>query len=351
MILNASELLRWYDTHRRSLPWRGSDKLRPSPYAVWLSEIMLQQTTVQAVIPYFERFFTDYPTVQALAAAPLEDVLQRWAGLGYYARARNLHACAQKVTERGGFPQTVDELQTLPGIGAYTARAVAAIAFGVPVVPVDGNVERVTSRLFAVEDPIPGARPQLHRHAATLNDDPIAKTRPSDFAQALFDLGSSICTPRNPTCLPCPWRTPCKAQAQGIAASLPKRAPKAVRPTRYGAHFIITDHQGQFLLRQRPAKGLLGGMDEFPGTEWRSSPWSEEEALNQAPALLSWTLCGEVTHIFSHFTLKVTVYGTRLLQNRNQTIDTDYGSFRPLKSAALPGIMSKCLALYKTSAQ
>nr|WP_240775355.1 hypothetical protein [Neokomagataea tanensis] len=210
MTLNASELLRWYDTHRRTLPWRGSDAERPSPYAVWLSEIMLQQTTVQAVIPYFERFLTDYPTVQALASAPLEDVLQRWAGLGYYARARNLHACAQKIAARGSFPETVEELQALPGIGAYTARAVAAIAFGVPVIPVDGNVERVTARLFAVEDPIPGARPQLHRQAATLNHDPIAQKRPSDFAQALFDLGSSICTPRNPTCLPCPWRSPAK---------------------------------------------------------------------------------------------------------------------------------------------
>lgn len=312
---------------------------------------MLQQTTVQAVIPYFERFLTDYPTVTALAAAPLEDVLQRWAGLGYYARARNLHACAQKVAERGGaFPDTVDALQALPGIGAYTARAVAAIAFGVPVIPVDGNVERVTARLFAIEDPIPSARPHIHRQAATLNDDPVAQTRPSDFAQALFDLGSGICTPRNPACLPCPWRSPCQAQAKGLTTTLPKRAPKTARPTRYGAHFILFNHEGMALLRQRAPTGLLGGMDEFPGTDWRSTPWSTDEALAEAPALQNWTYVGEITHIFSHFTLKVMVYGTRLTQNRNDAIDAQYGYFRPISKAALPGVMTKCLTLYKSSA-
>ncbi len=205
------------------MPWRALPGQVADPYAVWLSEIMLQQTTVTTVMPYYERFLKCYPTVQVLAAAPQQEVLALWAGLGYYSRARNLHACAQKLAQLGGFPSDVEGLQALPGIGAYTARAIAAIAFGVPVVPVDGNVERITSRLHAIEEPLPAARRQLDRLATLLNDDPQAREAPSDFAQALFDLGAGLCTPRRPSCLMCPWRATCKAYATGAPQRFPVR--------------------------------------------------------------------------------------------------------------------------------
>ncbi|MFC3956635.1 A/G-specific adenine glycosylase [Gluconobacter wancherniae] len=342
---DASALLRWYDTHRRVLPWRSLPGQRPDPYAVWLSEIMLQQTTVRAVISYYERFLSHYPTVQDLAAAPLEDVLHLWAGLGYYARARNLHACARRVTEMGGFPQTLAELLTLPGIGAYTARAIAAIAFGVPVVPVDGNVERVTARLYSIEDPLPASRPLLAKHAARLNTDQEAQDRPSDFAQALFDLGATICTPRNPSCLTCPWQKKCMGLKNGVAANLPLKTPKQAKPVRYGVHFLLHDHNQNILLRTRPPKGLLGGMDEIPGTEWRSERWSPAEALAAAPALVNWVARGEIKHVFTHFTLYLMVYEATLPANHNAGIDPSFGAFRTTKRAALPGVMQKCLSL------
>lgn len=306
---------------------------------------MLQQTTVKAVIAYYERFLTHYPTVQDLAAAPQDDVLHLWAGLGYYARARNLHACAKCVAELGQFPDTVEDLLKLPGIGAYTARAIAAIAFGRPVVPVDGNVERVTSRLFAIEDPLPSSRALLARQAATLNQSSDAQARPSDFAQALFDLGATICTPRNPSCLTCPWRPSCQGHAKGIAASLPRKVPKQARPTRYGVHFIVRDETGHVLMRKRPEKGLLGNMDEFPGTEWRATPWTEQDALAHAPVLGSWTACGGVTHVFTHFTLRLMIYAITLPAGHNAGIDPTFGAFRSTERAALPGVMKKCLAL------
>ncbi|EHH67751.1 A/G-specific adenine glycosylase [Gluconobacter morbifer] len=343
MTPDASALLRWYDTHRRILPWRSLPGQRPDPYAVWLSEIMLQQTTVKAVIDYYNRFLTHYPTVQGLANAPLEDVLHLWAGLGYYARARNLHACARRASELGGFPETVDALLTLPGIGAYTARAIAAIAFGQPVVPVDGNVERVTARLYAMEDPLPASRSRIAQQAAHLNADAEAQARPSDFAQALFDLGATICTPRAPSCLTCPWRTSCIGQSRGIAASLPVKAPKQARPVRYGAHFVLRDGKGNVLLRQRPPKGLLGGMDECPGTEWRSTRWAEEDALSHAPFLTQWQDRGTVTHVFTHFTLHLTVYEATLPAGHNAGINQSFGTFRPAERAALSGVMKKCL--------
>jgi len=218
--LAAESLLHWYDRHRRHLPWRAEPGHVPDPYHVWLSEIMLQQTTVTAVIPYYERFTTRFPTVHALAAASLDDVLAAWAGLGYYARARNLHACARAVVAAGGFPRDAAGLRALPGIGAYTATAIGAIAFDTPGVPVDGNVERVVARLFAVTDPMPAAKPALRRLAEQLGTDPAATARPSDFAQALFDLGATVCTPAAPTCALCPWMRDCAARRQGIAAGL-----------------------------------------------------------------------------------------------------------------------------------
>ncbi len=237
------------------MPWRALPGEMPDPYRVWLSEIMLQQTTVAAVIPYFERFLRQFPTVAALAAAPEEAVLREWAGLGYYARARNLHRCAKAVGAAGGFPRDPAGLQALPGIGAYTAAAVASIAFGVPVLPVDGNVERVAARLFAVERPLPGSRTEIAEAARRLLGDKAARARPADFTQAMFDLGATVCTPRAPACALCPWRGSCAAQAAGVAAELPRRAAKKRRPLRFGAHFWLEDQTGAVLLRRRPSEG------------------------------------------------------------------------------------------------
>ncbi|GBR68717.1 DNA glycosylase A/G-specific MutY [Acetobacter tropicalis NRIC 0312] len=340
----ARSLLDWYDRHRRVLPWRSGPGQTADPYAVWLSEIMLQQTTVKAVGPYYHRFLEKFPTVQALAAADRDDVLSAWAGLGYYSRARNLHACAQKVVELGGFPNTVEGLLTLPGIGAYTAAAVAAIAFGVPVVPVDGNVERITSRLFVIEEPLPASRKKLAALASGLNADKEAQKRPSDFAQALFDLGASLCSPRSPACGLCPWVTVCAAHKAGIAATLPRRAPKAVKPVRYGAHFLVIDAAGQVLLRKRPEKGLLAAMTELPGTPWRTEPWSTEEALTHAPVQTEWQDCGMVKHVFTHFTLQVTVYAARISRFSNQAVQEGFlAPATGVDALSLPSLMLKCI--------
>jgi A/G-specific adenine glycosylase len=335
--------LRWYDRHRRRLPWRAEPGETPDPYRVWLSEIMLQQTTVTAVIPYYERFVSRFPTVQALAAAPLDVVLSAWAGLGYYARARNLHACAQVVAASGGFPADLAELQALPGIGAYTAAAIGAIAFGLPAVPVDGNVERVACRLFAIEQPMPTAKPAIREAAAQLGADLVARARPSDFAQALFDLGASICTPAAPGCALCPWIASCAARRLGIQASLPRKAPKKVRPVRYGVHFWLTDDRQTVLLRTRPYKGLLGGMTELPGTPWRESPWTIAEALTIAPMQLEWRGAGQVRHGFTHFELIIDVLAAHVPR-----IDVPEGfaqGLDALDDAALPSVMRKCVRI------
>jgi A/G-specific adenine glycosylase len=303
----AAALLGWYDRHRRALPWRADP---PDPYRVWLSEIMLQQTTVAAVRPRYERFLARFPTVEALAAAPEAAVMEEWAGLGYYARARNLHACARAVITAGGrFPEEEGALRALPGVGAYTAAAIAAIAFGRPVLPVDGNVERVVARMFAVADPLPAARPRLRALARSLAQAPPARARPGDFAQALFDLGATICTPRNPTCTLCPWRADCAGHAQGVAGLLPAKAPRREKPRRYGVHFLVIDAAGSVLVRRRPPRGLLGGMLELPGTPWRDTAWPAAEAMRHAPLSdLDWqAMPGEARHAFTHFELVLTV--------------------------------------------
>jgi A/G-specific adenine glycosylase len=341
-IAPAAPLLRWYDRHRRDLPWRARPGQAADPYRVWLSEIMLQQTTVAAAIPYYESFVTRFPSIAALAAAPLNDVLAAWAGLGYYARARNLHACAQAVVAAGGFPRDLAGLRALPGIGPYTAAAVGAIAFGLPAVPVDGNVERVTARLFAIETKLPGAKPALQAAAAALGADPNAMARPSDFAQALFDLGATICTSTNPACALCPWRDACAGRRTGIAAELPRRAAKQPRPLRHGAHFWLTDAAGQVLLRQRPPRGLLGGMTELPGTTWRAAAWPVAEALRHAPMAADWRPAGEVRHGFTHFELRLDLFAARV-----ERIDAE-GFLRPvttLAAEALPSVMRKCARL------
>jgi A/G-specific adenine glycosylase len=305
-VADPAALLAWYDRHHRQLPWRSPSGLRPDPYRVWLSEIMLQQTTVVTVAPYFDRFVARWPTVSLLAAASLDEVLHQWQGLGYYARARNLHACAHAVVkEHGGrFPDTVAALRALPGIGDYTAAAVAAIAFDRREAAVDGNVERVVARLFAVREPMPPAKPQLRELAREL----VPAQRAGDFAQAMMDLGATICTPRRPRCVLCPWRDPCAARAGGFAEDLPARAEKPERPLRHGIVFWLQRGDGAVLLRRRPERGLLGGMIEVPSTPWREAAWSEGEALLSAPAKIKWSkLPGTVRHGFTHFRLDLTI--------------------------------------------
>ncbi len=305
-------LLAWYDRHKRSLPWRmpsGPLGGKPDPYRVWLSEVMLQQTTVATVGPRYARFLARFPDVGRLAAASWEEVAEEWAGLGYYARARNLHAGARALAA-GGFPTTVEELRKIPGIGAYTAAAVAAIAFGRPVVPADGNVERVTARIHAVDQPLPAAKARLAMLAQGWMENAAARARPGDFAQALFDLGATVCTPRNPACAICPWRDGCVARQAGIQASLPRKAAKKPRPTRFGVHFLLSDAAGRLLLRRRPESGLLGGMLEVPGTPWREEAWGAAEAASHAPvAGIAWQpLNGEAAHGFTHFELRMALW-------------------------------------------
>lgn len=304
---------------------------------------MLQQTTVAAVGPRYARFLARFPSVEALAAADWDAVAEEWAGLGYYARARNLHACARAVVATGGFPADTAGLATLPGIGRYTAAAVAAIAFDVPVVPVDGNVERVMARLHGIETPLPAAKPRLTALAAGFMADPAARARPGDFAQALFDLGATVCTPRSPACALCPWREGCAAQEAGIAATLPRKAGKRARPLRHGAHFLLTDAQGRILLRRRPARGLLGGMLELPGTPWREEPWPEAEALPHAPLAAPWRrLPGVARHGFTHFELEMVLYASP-----HPGGVAPEGEWREPRAAAaaVPSVMRRLLAL------
>ena len=341
MLPAASLLLDWYDRHRRALPWREATH---DPYRIWLSEVMLQQTTVAAVEPRWRRFLARFPDIAALAKAPWADVAEEWAGLGYYARARNLHACAQAVAARGGFPDTEAGLRELPGIGAYTAAAVAAIAFGRQVVPLDGNVERVTARLAAIEEPLPGARPILAALAQQWMEQPAARARPGDFVQALFDLGATVCTPRNPACAICPWRQGCEGSGTGLAPTLPRKAAKKARPLKRGVHFLLLDGEGRILLRRRPPKGLLGGMLELPGTPWRETPWTEPEIPPFAPLPgLDWrALEGEAKHGFTHFELHMALRVACAppgMAAEGEWLGLDAAR------AALPGTMQKLLDL------
>lgn len=307
-------LLAWYDRHRRALPWRAARGERPDPYRVWLSEVMLQQTTVATVGPYFRDFLARWPTVEALAAAELDQVLHAWQGLGYYARARNMHRAAQIVSRDlgGRFPSDEAGLRALPGIGAYTAAAIAAIAFGRPTAPVDGNIERVIARLFGVQTPLPAAKSALTGLAAAVAPQ-SASGRPGDFAQAMMDLGATICAPRRPACALCPWRDPCVARAAGIAGELPRKQPKTAKPLRRGVAFWAVRDDGAVLLRRRPEKGLLGGMVEVPSTEWRDGAWTAAAARRAAPLAAEWeALPGLVRHGFTHFDLELTVMAARV---------------------------------------
>jgi A/G-specific adenine glycosylase len=345
-------LLAWYDRHRRKLPWRAPPGRRADPYRVWLSEIMLQQTTVKAVAPYYARFLERWPDIRALAAAPLDEVLKTWAGLGYYARARNLHACARAVVERqdGKFPASEVGLRDLPGIGPYTAAAIAAIAFDIPATPVDGNIERVIARLYAVDTPLPAAKAEIFRLAQALTP----PRRAGDFAQALMDLGATICTPKTPACALCPWNAGCAAYARGDAATFPRRAPKREGQLRRGAAFVVHRTDGFILLRTRPAKGLLGGMTEVPTTEW-TKEFDESVALKGAPRFaakqaLKWhRTAGIVRHVFTHFPLELTVYVADVPAHMLAPKGARWVAISELAGEALPSLMRKVLAHAPTS--
>ncbi|TVR10918.1 MAG: A/G-specific adenine glycosylase [Salinarimonadaceae bacterium] len=338
---DPADLLAWYDRHRRVLPWRARPGERPDPYRVWLSEIMLQQTTVQAVKPYYEAFLARFPTVEALAEAPSEAVMQAWAGLGYYSRARNLHACAKAVIEGHGgrFPADEEALRALPGIGVYTAAAVAAIAFDIPAAAVDGNVERVMTRLFAIEAPLPGSKPVIREAARGL----VPESRPGDFAQALMDLGATICTPRRPACALCPWMAACAARAAGTQETYPRKEKKRAREMRRGAAFVAERSDGAILLRTRPASGLLGSMAEPPGSEWRAD-YPLSQAILDAPLDARWRkLPGVVRHVFTHFPLEVTVFHARLAADVQAPEGMRFTQRAALAQEPLPSLMKKVL--------
>jgi A/G-specific adenine glycosylase len=351
-------LLGWYDRHRRRLPWRPLPGVSPDPYRVWLSEIMLQQTTVQAVGPYFEKFLLKWPSVAALGGASLDDVLRMWAGLGYYSRARNLHACAVAVKRDhgGAFPDTEDGLRALPGIGAYTAAAIAAIAFGRHTMPVDGNIERVVSRLFAVEEPLPKSKPLIRQLAATLlassgeGDAKTragdAKTRAGDSAQALMDLGSTICTPKRPVCALCPLNDGCAARSRGDQETFPRKAPKKAGKLRRGAAFVVTRGDA-LLVRTRAEKGLLGSMTEVPTSDWLAAQ-DDRAALKQAPALkgvVRWhRKVGVVTHVFTHFPLELVVYTASVPAHQRAPLGMRWVPIATLPDEALPTVMRKVIA-------
>jgi A/G-specific adenine glycosylase len=337
-------LLDWYDRHRRRLPWRPPAGERADPYRVWLSEIMLQQTGVKTVGPYFEKFLARWPDVAALGNASQDDVLRMWAGLGYYSRARNLHACAVAVLrDHGGvFPDTEQGLRALPGIGPYTAAAIAAIAFDVRTMPVDGNIERVVSRLYAVEEPLPQAKLLIGELAATL----LAESRAGDSAQALMDLGSSICTPKKPACALCPLNEDCIARARGDQEAFPRKAPKKAGTLRRGAAFIVT-RGGELLVRTRAEKGLLGGMTEVPGSEWLAAQ-DDKAALKQAPTLKGVTRwhrkTGVVTHVFTHFPLELVVYTASVAARTRPPEGMRFVPIATLSGEALPNVMRKAIA-------
>jgi A/G-specific adenine glycosylase len=337
-------LLDWYDRHRRRLPWRAAAGERPDPYRVWLSEIMLQQTGVKTVGPYFEKFLARWPDVAALGRASLDDVLRMWAGLGYYSRARNLHACAVAVLrEHGGiFPDTEEGLRMLPGIGPYTASAIAAIAFDRRTMPVDGNIERVVSRLYAVEQELPQAKPRILELAATL----LADTRAGDSAQALMDLGASICTPKKPACALCPLNEDCVARARCDQETFPRKAPKKSGELRRGAAFVVT-RGDELLVRSRPEKGLLGGMTEVPGSDWIAGQ-EDKAALKQAPDLAGVTgwhrKAGVVTHVFTHFPLELVIYTAKAPPRTKAPKGMRWVPIATLADEALPNVMRKAIA-------
>ncbi len=336
--LLASDLLDWYDENARTLPWRNRETHPSDPYHVWLSEIMLQQTTVPTVIPYFEDFLARWPSVKDMAGAELDAILHAWQGLGYYARARNLHKCAGVVShEHGGvFPDTETELLKLPGIGPYTAAAIAAIAFKQPTVPVDGNIERVISRLYAIEEPVRQSKDRVRVLATKI----MPTSRAGDYAQALMDLGAMVCRPKSPKCEKCPWSGACTAFSQGNAERYPVKPEKKPKPVRHGVAFWLQNAEGDIWLRKRPPKGLLGGMIEVPSTDWREAPWSEPELDEIKPLNADWMEKeGQVTHTFTHFHLKISVWTG--ITSANSNAEGFWCAPDRFNELALPTLMKK----------
>ncbi len=334
----ARRLLAWYDRSHRKLPWRAPPRSRADPYAVWLSEIMLQRTTVAAVESYFTAFLQRWPTVEALAQAPLDDVLAAWAGLGYYARARNLHACARLIAEKfeGRFPDEEAALMRLPGVGPYTAAAIAAIAFDRPCVAQDGNVERVVARLFAISTPLPRAKAEIRERAASF----LARERPGDFAQALMDLGATICTPRAPQCLLCPLAADCAAAQLQRPEAFPVKPEKIKKPHRRGAAFVLW-RGDKVLLRRRPEKGLLGGMFGFPSTPLEQDV-SPQEFAAHAPMKARWRpLPGAVRHVFTHFSLELCVFAAEIAKPPSIGENCRWANACGMDKEGLPTLMRK----------
>lgn len=333
----AATLLYWYDANGRDLPWRARPGANaPEPYRVWLSEVMLQQTQVATVIPYFEKFTGRWPSFEAMAAADDSDVMSAWAGLGYYARARNMLACARKVAAEG-MPQDEAGLRALPGVGDYTAAAIASIAFGQRAVVVDGNVERVVARLFAVSDPLPAAKPRIK----TLTDSITPDVRAGDFAQAMMDLGSGICTPKSPKCLLCPLRQDCAGLANGDPTAFPVKTKKAASPQRYGTIFWA-EREGWVLLVRRPDKGLLGGMRALPTGQWADAP----PGLSEAPVAGAWEMLGEtITHVFTHFRLECALAVATI--GEQEAPQGEWWPVAEIESAGLPTIFAKAASAFR----
>lgn len=334
-------LLTWYDTHQRVLPWRAISGHNPNPYHVWLSEIMLQQTTVATVKDYFCRFVTRWPILEDLAKATLDEVFHNWQGLGYYSRARNLHQCAQTLVRdyKCLLPHEARILQTLPGIGPYTAAAIAAIAYDQPIVPVDGNVVRVFSRLFALETPLP----TLKNEVQTLAKNMVPSHRSGDFAQSLMDLGATVCRPRNPLCEICSLQEACQGRHRGIAAQLPRPALKGIKPRRYGVAFWVENNKGEILLEKRPDKGLLAGLVGLPTTIWQDMPYDLESDVLMAggpEGVKAWEYLPEIVrHTFTHFHLELTI-----AKGQTNTSESRFwSSLENLKSHALPTVMKKVI--------
>ncbi|GHC71609.1 A/G-specific adenine glycosylase [Limoniibacter endophyticus] len=341
--LLGQKLLDWYDRHHRDLPWRTTPAAhakgeRADPYRVWLSEIMLQQTTVEAVKAYFRKFTERWPTITELSAADPDDIMKAWAGLGYYSRARNLKKCADLVVaaHQGKFPESEAALKALPGIGDYTAAAIASIAFDIPAAVVDGNVERVISRVFTVETPLPAAKPEIRELVAAT----MPEARAGDFAQAMMDLGATICTPKRPVCLHCPLRDDCLALRQTDPERYPLKAPKKERPSRQGAAFVAQRSDGAVLLRKRPSSGLLAEMAEVPTTAWTAKQ-DGDTSTNSAPFAAAWRFSGQVKHVFTHFELRLDVYHASVpdmvIQNGWWTPITE------IHEEALPTVMKKAI--------
>ena len=341
----SDALLAWYERHHRILPWRVSPAERergtvPDPYRVWLSEIMLQQTTVKAVKPYFDAFTARWPTVSALAAAPDEDIMKAWAGLGYYSRARNLKACAEAVVRdhNGIFPETVEALKALPGIGDYTAAAIAAIAFDVLAAVVDGNVERVVTRLYAIGTPLPGAKADIRVRVGAM----LPAKRPGDFAQATMDLGATICTPKRPSCMMCPLNDGCAALAAGEPEAYPVKAPKPEKPQRRGAAYVLVGADGAIFLRKRPASGLLGGMSEVPMSRWTARQDGCADT-SEAPIPADWRHCGAVSHVFTHFSLTLEIFRADVAASCTAALEGWWSLPGTLAGEALPNLVRKAI--------